>query len=50
MAKYSLMHRRANYLFAGSAILFALVWIGQFYLSGSWYDALYWVSQPLSGL
>lgn len=45
MAKYSLMHRRANYLFAGSAILFALVWIGQFYLSGPWYDALYWVSQ-----
>lgn len=45
MRSYSKMHRRANYFFAGSALIFALIWWGSFWVHAAWYDALYWASQ-----
>lgn len=45
MRPYSKMHRRANYFLVGSAVLFALVWLGSFWEQAFWYEALYWASQ-----
>ena len=35
----------ANRILAGSAVLYALVFVGQFYITATWYDALYWLVQ-----
>lgn len=35
----------ANRILALSAILYGLVFIGQFYITAAWYDALYWLIQ-----
>lgn len=38
-------HRLANIILALSAFIYMLVYIGQFYVNGAWYEALYWMSQ-----
>ncbi|WP_298703078.1 DUF445 domain-containing protein [uncultured Veillonella sp.] len=35
----------ANRILAVSALLYGLVFIGQFYITATWYDALYWLVQ-----
>lgn len=35
----------ANRILALSAVLYSIVFIGQFYITATWYDALYWLVQ-----
>ncbi|WP_295191441.1 DUF445 domain-containing protein [Veillonella sp.] len=42
---YSLYHQRANYILIGTALAYIIVFIGQFFVTESWYDAIYWCVQ-----